>query len=84
MTEALQFGQQKLDVLSLHSGIRDYISEKVWLISERLVADHQGAGVHHSRFELGGDLVRTVAGSVRTTRERSWPNERGRQDEQRC
>lgn len=57
VTKTIQFRNQKVDVLSLHSGVRDDISEEVRLISERLVADHQRAGVHHSRFELGGDLV---------------------------
>ena len=56
VTETLQFGHQKIDILSLDSRIWDDVSEEVRLIAERLVADHQGAGVHHSRFELGGDL----------------------------
>ena len=56
MTQAIQFIQQKVNILLLDAGVRDDVTEKVGQISHRLVANHQCASVHHARLQLGSDL----------------------------
>lgn len=59
VAQAIQFIEEKVNVLLLDARIGGDIAEKVGQFSQRLVADHQGAAVHHSRFQLGSDLQRT-------------------------
>lgn len=55
-SKSIQFTQHKVDILLLDGRVRYDATEKVWRVSERLIADHQRPRVHHLGLELGSDL----------------------------
>lgn len=50
--------QQEVDVLVLRGGVRQHASEEVHLGSQRLVANHSRAFLHHPGFYLRSQLQR--------------------------
>lgn len=55
MAETVQFIEQKVHILLLHTRVGDDVAEKVGNLTQWLVAHHQRACVHHSRLEDGRD-----------------------------
>ena len=60
VSEPLHLVEHEVDVGLVDGLVGDDRAEEVGVHPERLVADHQGAGVHHPPLQLGRDLLATI------------------------
>ena len=55
-TKSFNLGQKEVDIGRVGCRVRDDHSEEVGQVTERLVAHHRRARLHHHRFNLGSHL----------------------------
>lgn len=57
VTQSIECIDEMIDILTLHPRVGDDVPEKVRDLPQGLIADHEGAVIHHGVLQAGGHLT---------------------------